>query len=439
MKIYVFGLMGLIMFFSGCATKDNTYLEKKLLTPESVEIYDVKIDNVWPNVNVGRKLLKNFPFISNEPIIDFKGKFSDQFYGKIDYRYKFSNLKDVDFWKLRTNPFLEDFIYVLPMWANEFKKVSNDLFENIGYTYNLSSKEQEILKWWIGQGGILWIEGGIYSTRYDTFKKNGEIDSKAIIRKIEQKSYHLKFFDRYVKTYLYMSKKIDFVNYKKLEIPFRTKSNIAYFSDIKTLKLETMNFLTADFIPKGDYLLETTNNKPIVSFIRYGKGGVVFLRPFEFQDKRYDGELLRWRLVYFLMNRKYLTSNELTTRQYKYIKEKFDGNNILVMHNLHFAFNSYQLMPGSTMYLNPIAKYLRDNQNVSVEIQGHTDNIGSRKYNYKLSKDRANSVKKALVKMGILAQRIFTVGYGKDKPLTTNKTEEGRALNRRVEFHIIRK
>ena len=435
MKSYILSLVGILLFMSGCATKSDKVLEKKILSPESVEVYDVSVDNIWPKINNGRKLLKDFPFISYKPILDFNGKFSDQFYSKIDYRYKFAPLKDVDFWKLRTNPFLEDFIYVLPTWANEFKRISNDLFENIGYSYNLSSKEQEILKWWIGEGGILWIEGGIYSTRYDTFKKSGEIDAKAINKKIIAKSSHLTFFDHRVRTYLYKSKKIDIINYERLKIPYKTHSKIAYFNDIRNLQIITKNFLTADFMPTGDYLLESKSGKPLVSFIRYGKGGVVFLRPFEFQEKRYDGELLRWKLVFFLLNKMYLNQKV----NYQTVKEKFDHNMILTLHNLHFAFDSYKLLPNSIKLIKPIARYLKNHPNVNVKILGHTDSIGSQKYNYILSHHRANAVKNALIKMGISKDRMTIHGYGEDKPVSTNKTAVGRAQNRRVEFKIIKR
>ena len=434
MRSYIFGLLSLILLVSGCATKSESVLEKKILSPESVEIYDVSVNHVWRKINNGRILLKDFPFVSYKPILDFNGKFSNQFYDKIDYRYKFAPLKDVDFWKLRTNPFMEDFVYVLPTWANEFKRISNDLFSNIGYSYNLSSKEQEILKWWIGEGGILWIEGGIYSTRYDTFKKNGEIDKVAINAKITSKSKNLNFFNRKVKTYVYKSKRVDAINYETLKLTYKTKSKIAYFYDIKYLQILTDNFLTADFMPKGDYLLESVKGKPLVSFIQYGKGGVVFLRPFEFQDKRFDGELLRWKLIFFLMNKMYLKDGA-----YQKVKDKFDNSKTITLHNLHFAYDSYQLLPKSIKLLKPIAQYLISHPDTKIKIEGNTDSIASRKYNNRLSKNRSKSVKKELIKMGISSKRISTIGYGEDKPVATNKTAEGRALNRRVDFIIIRK
>lgn len=89
--------------------------------------------------------------------------------------------------------------------------------------------------------------------------------------------------------------------------------------------------------------------------------------------------------------------------------------------------------------MKPIVNYLKFHPNTKVRVEGHTDSIASRKYNLLLSKKRANSVKKALVKMGISPNRIYTVGYGEDRPIATNKTSKGRALNRRVDFIIIRK
>ncbi|HED6841860.1 TPA: OmpA family protein, partial [Campylobacter coli] len=66
-----------------------------------------------------------------------------------------------------------------------------------------------------------------------------------------------------------------------------------------------------------------------------------------------------------------------------------------------------------------------------------TDNIGSRSYNQKLSERRANSVAKELEKFGVDKSRIQTVGYGQDKPRSSNDTKEGRADNRRVEAKFI--
>ena len=69
-------------------------------------------------------------------------------------------------------------------------------------------------------------------------------------------------------------------------------------------------------------------------------------------------------------------------------------------------------------------------------IEGHTDNIGSDKYNQTLSENRVNSVKTYLVGKGVAASRITATGYGESKPIADNKTDAGRAQNRRVEMNI---
>lgn len=432
----IFNLLLFCLFVVGCSTPYEQQLEKKILTPESVEVYDINVKSVYSHPNNRIILLKQFPFISNQPVIDFKGKFSDEFYDKIDYRYKAIPLKDVDFWKLRTNPFLEDFIYILPTWVEKFQRVSSDLFKDIGYSYNLSLKEQEILKWWIGEGGILWIEGGIYSTRYDTFKRNGEIDSKKIVEKIIRKSKNMTFFDTMVRTNIYKSKKIDLVNYIPLKLQFKSKNNLNYFKEIKNLKIETQNYLSVDFLPQSEYLVKDSNNNPLVSFVPYGKGGVVFIRPFEFKDKRFDGELLRWKLLYFLLNKMYLNNNHIVKSDFS---KKFEKNKCLVLNNLKFEYKSFQIKKESLKLLEPIVAYLKAHKEVYLLIAGHTDNIGSKKYNKKLSLERAMATRDALVKMGIEFKRLSCVGYGKEHPITSNDTPEGRAKNRRVEFLIIQR
>jgi len=433
----VLAMIAIVFIGSGCATKEQKVLEDNILSPESVEIYDVTAKSTLDEVHHGRKLLRNFPFIAKEPVLDFNGKFSHQFYDKIDYRYKFSPLRDVDFWKLRTNPFAEDFIYVLPTWSDEFKRISNDLFTNLGFTYNLSTKEQEILKWWIGQGGILWVEGGIYSTRYDTFKKNGDINHKAIVKKVVDKSKNLRFFDKKVKTYMSTAKKVDYINYIPLKMKFKTTSNIPYFKDIKNLELISNDFLSVDFMPKAKTLLATTSGKPVVSFVQYGKGGVVFLRPFEYKNKMYDGELLRWKLMNYLMNRMYYEKQAIVIEEKSPIVVKEPvADKVITLHNLHFAYKSANLENESRKNLKPVLDYFNAKPNSNVIVIGHTDSIGSNKYNYKLSSQRAASVKKALIEMGIPSKRIIAKGYGERSPVATNATKKGRALNRRVEFII---
>jgi len=108
-----------------------------------------------------------------------------------------------------------------------------------------------------------------------------------------------------------------------------------------------------------------------------------------------------------------------------------------VLSNIFFDFNSYSLKPESYSELNRIVEFLKTNPSLKIEISGHTDNIGSREYNLKLSKERARQVVNYLVEHGISPDRLAYRGAGFDEPLFSNDTPEHREKNRRVEFKII--
>ena len=84
-----------------------------------------------------------------------------------------------------------------------------------------------------------------------------------------------------------------------------------------------------------------------------------------------------------------------------------------------------------------LAEFLQRNADLKVELAGHTDNVGSESYNLKLSAERAESVRNALIDKGIDANRLTAKGYGASQPIVPNDTEEHRALNRRTEMIII--
>ena len=107
-----------------------------------------------------------------------------------------------------------------------------------------------------------------------------------------------------------------------------------------------------------------------------------------------------------------------------------------VLRNVFFDFDKSTLKKESEVELNKLADYLTSNKGIKIEIGGHTDNQGSESYNERLSNDRAKAVYEYLVNKGINSNRMTYKGYGMSKPIATNETEEGRALNRRTEFTI---
>lgn len=102
-----------------------------------------------------------------------------------------------------------------------------------------------------------------------------------------------------------------------------------------------------------------------------------------------------------------------------------------------FDFNSSKLKPEATEKLDEIVKILKRYENFKMKIEGHTDNIGNEKVNQKLSEDRANTVKDYLILKGVKPNSLSAEGFGEKHPISTNDTEEGKALNRRVEIIII--
>ncbi|MBF0214658.1 MAG: OmpA family protein [Magnetococcales bacterium] len=102
--------------------------------------------------------------------------------------------------------------------------------------------------------------------------------------------------------------------------------------------------------------------------------------------------------------------------------------------DLRFRFNRHELDPASYPVLNAVVRVMHDNPGLRIEIQGHTDPVGSLGYNEMLSKKRARSVMDYLVRQGVVAGRMVAVGLGWSQPVASNDTEEGRAKNRRVEL-----
>ena len=113
----------------------------------------------------------------------------------------------------------------------------------------------------------------------------------------------------------------------------------------------------------------------------------------------------------------------------KYLEGTFEG--------ITFKSGKSILLPEAYPILDKIAKVMKENPQVRVEVSGHTDNKGKKNRNLALSKGRANAVKKYLVKKKIKATRVIAVGFGQDKPKFPNDTDENRTKNRRIDFKVL--
>jgi len=111
------------------------------------------------------------------------------------------------------------------------------------------------------------------------------------------------------------------------------------------------------------------------------------------------------------------------------------NSGVIRLRGVEFEFDRAELTPSSLVVLDAAAETLRTCPNVPVRVEGHTDSLGSETYNQDLGLRRAEAVRGRLVYSGVNAGKVTVRSYGESRPIASNDTEEGRALNRRVELH----
>jgi len=124
------------------------------------------------------------------------------------------------------------------------------------------------------------------------------------------------------------------------------------------------------------------------------------------------------------------------------MKQEISANDLLDALNrdghvalyINFDTGKSTIKPDSQKIINQIVEMMKNSPSLKLSIEGHTDNVGNPKSNKTLSEDRAKAVVAAIVKQGIDAKRLSSAGFGQDKPVADNKTEDGKAKNRRVEL-----
>jgi len=116
------------------------------------------------------------------------------------------------------------------------------------------------------------------------------------------------------------------------------------------------------------------------------------------------------------------------------MKAALDKDGKVALYGILFDLDKATLKPESVKQLQHVLTLLQTHPQLKLEIQGHTDNQGSPPYNVKLSQQRAETVNQYLQLFGVRPERLVAKGYGQDKPVAPNTTEDGRAKNRRVEL-----
>ncbi|MCG8310979.1 MAG: OmpA family protein [Cytophagales bacterium] len=144
----------------------------------------------------------------------------------------------------------------------------------------------------------------------------------------------------------------------------------------------------------------------------------------------------------------YLAENQVINTENRVLNEVLERDLYVVplkigqsirLNNIFFDFAKATLREESFHELDRILPYFGKFPNLKIELSGHTDAVGSDRANQTLSEGRANSVREYLIRKGVSADKIAAVGYGETMPVASNDTDEGRQLNRRVEFTILEK
>ncbi len=119
--------------------------------------------------------------------------------------------------------------------------------------------------------------------------------------------------------------------------------------------------------------------------------------------------------------------------------QPIEAGRVVALKNVLFQVGTTKLLNESFPELDDVVTFLKGNRKVKIELQGHTDNQGNAAKDLELSQQRVDVIKAYLVKEGISSGRIKGKGFGASKPIASNANEEGRKLNRRVEFVILKK
>jgi outer membrane protein OmpA-like peptidoglycan-associated protein len=156
--------------------------------------------------------------------------------------------------------------------------------------------------------------------------------------------------------------------------------------------------------------------------------------PEKYQLRRYQGPA---RLKYYVDNIDLSPMEDSLPVQSINKPDILKSGKSLILDNIYFDFDKYELLPASFPELDSLAGYLLLNPDLHLRISGHTDNFGSDAYNEVLSLKRAESVAEYLTNKGIGKDKLSAVGFGDKLPVGSNDTEEGRRKNRRIEIQMI--
>lgn len=222
----------------------------------------------------------------------------------------------------------------------------------------------------------------------------------------------------------------------------RGRNDIFYFELPEELRPEKAIYL------KGK-VLDAQNNRPLESTIEVvdlASGDLVFQSTTFERDGVFlvslpAGHSFAFNASatgYLFYSENITVDDAISASEYYLLKlQPIEKGSAVILKNIFYEVNAFALQERSLIELRKLKSFLVLNPSVVIEIQGHTDNIGSRSYNQELSTQRAKNVYEALVRFGVDAKQMRYKGYGDSQPLADNTSEGGRSRNRRTQFMVL--
>jgi len=254
----------------------------------------------------------------------------------------------------------------------------------------------------------------------DVFKTENSQQSEVELRR--KQAYNL---------YVSSPKYLDTVVFFDLNKDIPAEQTIFLRPKRRDFEINISDMETGDNLPFGVTLTNKNRNEVINLDPKDGNNGKYKVRLRE--DDDYEVEVKNPKEYLFY-------SNTVSTKKSKNLDVKMHNLSVgakIQLYNITFATGSWELNANSRRELDRITKLLNDHPTLKIEIAGHTDNVGSAKKNMELSLKRAKTVHDYLVAKKIPEKRFVAKGYGQEKPIADNSTEEGRAKNRRFELIVL--
>ncbi|MDD5717332.1 MAG: hypothetical protein PHW64_05960 [Sulfuricurvum sp.] len=299
------GLIFLLMIFTGCASKNDALeeMKKELLNDTPIAVYTLPASGIYaPERWVKQTIFQEFPFITPLLSFDFQGKFHEDFYDQIEVSWNAVSLDKVDWDVLTQNSDGYDIIYAQSVGIAESGPLENDYAVNLAKAYNISPAKMESLKKWVENGGVFWVESGIKASRFETFYPYGGINDAKTIGLFAKEQGRLFSIPIQYKTM--KSTSVDMVNYETEAVLLHAPVSAAELKGVKNVNFKPVSFIESYPVIQSHPLLVDTRGSVYAGYATLGKGIVLTTVPTNYWQADDDGELYRWKLLSWILQRK---------------------------------------------------------------------------------------------------------------------------------------